>query len=306
VPRLVFAVTELRNAVAHDGAVFDTRFARAKVRKEVGGLLSRELGFEPTLSVDFRTITDYPALVVYLCVRLRFAKRDVHQATSAFAALSDELRSQVHRHVFDQIVHSGDRGKVRRIEAWIRATWTRLCLPGEPSSNRGAPSRGPPETAGCFRPFPFFGACGAGLELAGLIAHPSRNEILSEIGHAMTIAPFAARVIAVLPASTTRVTASPLQEDALNDERGPRGPLDGGRHPPQDPLWRVRRRRHRPAPHALPRAGWRARDQLRAGARGGRRGGGGTRRLRRPARPHHLDVHEHGGADAVTRRSNVH
>ena len=41
VPRLVFAVTELRNAVAHNGAVFDTRFASAKVRKEVGGLLSR-------------------------------------------------------------------------------------------------------------------------------------------------------------------------------------------------------------------------------------------------------------------------
>ena len=121
VPHLVFAVTELRNAVAHNGAVFDTRFASAKVRKEVGGLLSRELGFEPALPVDFRTITDYLALVVYLCVRLGFAKRDVSQETSAFTALSDELRSQVHRRVFDQIVHSGNRGKVRRIEAWIRA-----------------------------------------------------------------------------------------------------------------------------------------------------------------------------------------
>ena len=60
--------------------------------------------------------------MVYLCVRLGFAKREVYQATSAFAALSDKLRSQVHRRVFDQIVHSGNRGKVRRIEAWIRAT----------------------------------------------------------------------------------------------------------------------------------------------------------------------------------------
>jgi hypothetical protein len=38
----------------------------------------------------------------------------------------------------------------------------------------------------------------AGLQLADLIAHPSRNEILGENGHAMTIAPFAVRVIAVL------------------------------------------------------------------------------------------------------------
>ena len=38
----------------------------------------------------------------------------------------------------------------------------------------------------------------AGLQLADLVAHPSRNEILSENGYAMTIAPFAAKVIAVL------------------------------------------------------------------------------------------------------------
>ena len=58
-------------------AVPNTRFATAKVRKEVGGLLSRELGFEPALPGDFRTITDYLALVVCLCVRLGFAKRHV-------------------------------------------------------------------------------------------------------------------------------------------------------------------------------------------------------------------------------------
>lgn len=38
----------------------------------------------------------------------------------------------------------------------------------------------------------------AGLQLADLVAHPSRNEILKENGHPMNIAPFAAKVIAVL------------------------------------------------------------------------------------------------------------
>ncbi len=38
----------------------------------------------------------------------------------------------------------------------------------------------------------------AGLQLADLVAHPSRNEILNENGHPITIAPFAAKVIAVL------------------------------------------------------------------------------------------------------------
>jgi hypothetical protein len=38
----------------------------------------------------------------------------------------------------------------------------------------------------------------AGLQLADLVAHPSRNEILAENGHAVTIAPFAERIIAIL------------------------------------------------------------------------------------------------------------
>ena len=121
VPLLVFAVTELRNAVAHKGGVFDTRFASAKVRRKWVVFSAANWASSPRCPLDFRTITDYLALVVYLCTSPLFAKRDVYQATSAFAALSDELRSQVHRRVFDQIVHSCNRGKVRRIEAWIRA-----------------------------------------------------------------------------------------------------------------------------------------------------------------------------------------
>ena len=53
---------------------------------------------------------------------------------------------------------------------------------------------------------------------------------------------------------------------------------------------------------ALSRTGGRAREWLRAGARDDRRGGG-ARRLRRPPRSQHLDVHRQGGADVVTEPS---
>jgi hypothetical protein len=44
----------------------------------------------------------------------------------------------------------------------------------------------------------------AGLQLADLIAHPSRNEILREHRHDVTVAPFATRVIDVLQAKYDR------------------------------------------------------------------------------------------------------
>ena len=46
----------------------------------------------------------------------------------------------------------------------MRAAWTAQMPLGMLQRNRGAPSRGPPETAGGFRPFPFVGACRKGGE----------------------------------------------------------------------------------------------------------------------------------------------
>ena len=121
-PHLVFAIADLRNAVAHNGVVFDTRLASATIRKKVAGMLAREMGFEPALHVGFDTITDYLVLVEYLSAGLGFPKREVYGATRAYAALTDELRSRVPARVFDLIVHTDNRAKVRRLEAWVRAT----------------------------------------------------------------------------------------------------------------------------------------------------------------------------------------
>ena len=68
VPHLVFAITDLRNAVAHNGDVFDARFASATIRRKVAG-----------------------------------------------------MRSRVPARVFDLIVHTDNRAKVRRLEEWVRA-----------------------------------------------------------------------------------------------------------------------------------------------------------------------------------------
>ena len=97
-------------------------------------------------------------MVVYLSAGLGFPKREVRRATTAYASLTDELRSRVPARVFDLIVHTDNRAKVRRLEAWVRATETSRVPLGMLWANRGAPLRGPPEAAGGFRRFPIFGA----------------------------------------------------------------------------------------------------------------------------------------------------
>lgn len=121
VPHLVFAVTDLRNAVAHNGTVFDTRFSTGSIRKKVPELLRREIGLVPPVRLEFRTMTDYVVLVVYLACCMGFPKREVAALIRQYTALTDELRGRVPVRVFDMIVHTDNRAKLTRLTQWMHS-----------------------------------------------------------------------------------------------------------------------------------------------------------------------------------------
>lgn len=119
VPHLVHTVTSLRNCVAHNGTVFDRRFATATVRADIGQLLSRELSYGG--AIDFGSITDYFLLLSYLSRRLGAPKRDVYALIRQYRSVIDGLRSGVPTRVFDMIVHTDNRAKVNQVEIWLRS-----------------------------------------------------------------------------------------------------------------------------------------------------------------------------------------
>jgi len=121
-PHLVFAIKDLRNCVAHNGTVFDTRFKTAKIRGQIRALLVREMKLPSSVSVQFDTITDYLILVVYLARCLGTPKREVGALINRYSALTEELRSRVPRRIFDMIVHTDNRAKVDCVSRWVRST----------------------------------------------------------------------------------------------------------------------------------------------------------------------------------------
>jgi abortive infection bacteriophage resistance protein len=121
VPHLVYAVTELRNCVAHNGTVFDTRFATAGIRKQVPALLMREIGLPASVRIGFETITDYFILIVYLACCLGFAKREVRTLIKSYSAQTDGLRTRVPMRIFDMIVRTDNRAKIAHLERWVRS-----------------------------------------------------------------------------------------------------------------------------------------------------------------------------------------
>lgn len=119
VPHLVFALTDLRNGVAHNGVVFDTRFARSGIRSQVKGLVKDEIGIPDGARVDFQTITDHFVLVVFLARRLGFSQHEAQELIDEYVALTDALRRRVPVRVFDMIVRTDNRPKIAALGNWV-------------------------------------------------------------------------------------------------------------------------------------------------------------------------------------------
>ncbi|MDA3935769.1 MAG: Abi family protein, partial [Actinomycetota bacterium] len=119
VPHLVFALTDLRNSVAHNGSVFDTRFATGSIRRQVKQLLESETGFPAGVRAKFDTITDYFVLIIYLAYGLGMPKRECRSLIRQYSVLTDDLHARVPLRVFNTIVHTDNRTKVRALKDWV-------------------------------------------------------------------------------------------------------------------------------------------------------------------------------------------
>lgn len=69
---IIFALKDLRNAIAHNGVIFDTRFATAKIPERIKRLLEQELSIK---TLDFNYIVSYLALIVFLLKNMEETKR---------------------------------------------------------------------------------------------------------------------------------------------------------------------------------------------------------------------------------------
>ena len=119
VPHLVFALAGLRNCVAHNGVVFDARFATTDIRKPIKNFINREIGIPQGVRVDLETITDYFVLVVFLAHQLGLSKREAKALVVEYVTLTDTLRTRIPLNVFDMIVRTDNRPKLSALISWI-------------------------------------------------------------------------------------------------------------------------------------------------------------------------------------------
>lgn len=114
--RLIYALKDLRNAIAHNDVVFDTRFCTGNINKQVSRAITNATG---VLGITFETITDYLILIVYLLTLLKVSKSDIRRLISSFVECVEKLRKAVPISIFNQIITTDSNTKILTLKKFI-------------------------------------------------------------------------------------------------------------------------------------------------------------------------------------------
>lgn len=99
--KYVYTLKDLRNAIAHNAVVFDTRFRNIDPTKSMKQCLKLEVGLP---YVNFDTIGDYIILMCYYLKLLRVSRTDIKAFIREFEKITDNYRSTVSQSVAAKVI----------------------------------------------------------------------------------------------------------------------------------------------------------------------------------------------------------
>ena len=115
-PLIVYTLKDLRNAVAHNNTLFDTRFKTGKVNQRIAKCISAETGIT---NITFDSIVDYVILIAYMMKLLECPKKKVQSFIRRFEKCCDELRGKVTTSIFNTIVYTDTRNKLALLKKFL-------------------------------------------------------------------------------------------------------------------------------------------------------------------------------------------
>lgn len=114
--RLIYATKDLRNAIAHNNVIFDTRFKKSNIDKQVSNAITNATG---VTNITFDTITDYLVLIVYQLSLIHVSKNELRKLISAFAECTERLRKEIPISIYNQIILTDSNVKISALKKFI-------------------------------------------------------------------------------------------------------------------------------------------------------------------------------------------
>ena len=116
VEKIVFTLKDLRNAVAHNNTVFDTRFKTGKVSNRISRYIASETGIS---NITFNSIVDYVVLISFVMKLLQCTKTDITNFIKQFDEACEALRKAVPTTIYAKIIYTDTKNKLNALKNFL-------------------------------------------------------------------------------------------------------------------------------------------------------------------------------------------
>lgn len=116
VEKIVFTLKDLRNAVAHNNTVFDTRFKTGKVSYRISKYIASEIGIS---NITFNSIVDYVVLISFVMKLLQCTKTDITNFIKQFDEACEALRKAVPTTIYAKIIYTDTKNKLNALKNFL-------------------------------------------------------------------------------------------------------------------------------------------------------------------------------------------
>lgn len=119
VENIIFALKDLRNAIAHNNIIFDTRFKKRNINKNLAKVLISDIHLS---TLQFNCITDYFILIAYILKKLKKSNKELLKLINDYTRAINELKGYIPCSIFDQIILTNDFNKLEILKKFIKKT----------------------------------------------------------------------------------------------------------------------------------------------------------------------------------------
>lgn len=115
-PDTILTLKDLRNAVAHNNTIFDTRFKTSGINSRIAKYIESETGIK---QITFNTIVDYVILISFLLKLLKCPKSEIVTFVKDFDNIIEVFRKSVSISIYSAVVYTDTRNKLTLLKKWL-------------------------------------------------------------------------------------------------------------------------------------------------------------------------------------------
>ena len=114
--RYIYALKDLRNAIAHNAVIFDTRFRRFAPDSAMKQCLKLEMGLP---YINFKTIGDYIVLMCYYMKLMKVPRTEIKAFIREFERITDRYKREVNSSVTMIVIHPDTVSRMETLKKFI-------------------------------------------------------------------------------------------------------------------------------------------------------------------------------------------